>query len=154
MGFVELGGERVYMTHAEVAETKYFGAPGMLLLGFKRVSLLESQHRIFHSYFVYPNERLVTGSASLCAALLEQMLSRKVMAIVRYIARRNSAPVLAALLPQAENEEPDTGGDQSCPPGFHMILLPWADDFRQLRFPPPSDMGIPPSLVEPARGVV
>eukprot|EP00811_Abedinium_folium_P006705 NODE_16182_length_1008_cov_2.726447.p1 GENE.NODE_16182_length_1008_cov_2.726447~~NODE_16182_length_1008_cov_2.726447.p1 ORF type:complete len:230 (-),score=78.05 NODE_16182_length_1008_cov_2.726447:149-838(-) len=77
------------------------------------------------------------------------MVAKGLMAIVRHTPRRNSSPVLAALLPQAERE--DTGWEQARPPGFHMVLLPWADDFRNLRFPPPADLDVPPRLIEAAR---
>lgn len=71
----------------KVAETKQFGEPGMHLLGFKAVASLLPHHRIFHSYFVYPNERAVKGSSALCQALIDTMLERKKMAVIRYVAR-------------------------------------------------------------------
>lgn len=150
--FVELGGQRVYISRGEMDETKRFAEPGMKLLGFKPASKLQSHHRIFHSYFVYPNERGVTGSAVLCAALIDRMIEKKLMALIRYIPRKNSIPLLAALLPQAESEDP--GADQLRPPGFNMILLPYADDIRSLVFPVPDGAKVTSEMVEGARAVV
>lgn len=152
--YVEFSGERVYMSRAELNQTKQFGEPGMKLLGFKAAKRLQVHHRVFHSYFVYPNERAVKGSAGLCAALIDRMLARKMMAIVRYVPRRNAAPVLAALLPQAEVEEAD-GTDQVSPPGFHMVLLPWADEIRRLDFPVPETAASQtPAVQEAARATI
>lgn len=52
--------------------------------------------------------------------------------ICRYTARKGSPPRLVALLPQAE--QIDQIGTQIKAPGFNMIILPFADDIRHLRF--------------------
>ena len=52
--------------------------------------------------------------------------------ICRYTARKGSPPRLVALLPQAELI--DQIGTQIKAPGFNMIILPFADDIRHLRF--------------------
>jgi len=152
--FVEVAGERVFMTRAEVDETKLFGEPGMRLLGFKPLGRLKPHHRVFHSYFVYPMDRLVLGSAALCKALIDVLLERKLMALVRYIPRRKSQPVLAALLPQAEQLD-DAGVEQLQAPGFHMIILPWGAEIRENVFPMPEGMP-PPSeaLLGAARSAI
>lgn len=134
--FVEVGGQRVPISRKEATETKRFGEPGMKLLGFKPIDQLLPHHRVFHSYFVYPHEHVVAGSAPFCAALIDRMLKRRLMAIVRFIRSRNSIPAVCALLPQAEVEE--EGGDQLSPPGFHMVLLPFADEIRRLDLPVPA----------------
>lgn len=132
---------------------KCFGSPGLKLLGFKSASRLKNNHRIFHSYFVYPNERAVQGSAALCSSLIECMVEKHLMAIARYIPRRSSQPVLVALLPQPETTT--TEGDQASPPGFNMILLPWAEDIRHLQFPAPKEAApMNPALLGAARQVV
>ncbi|CAE7710195.1 XRCC6 [Symbiodinium sp. CCMP2456] len=113
-------------------EAKHFGDPSLRVLGFKPLSSLQDHHRMFHAYFVYPNERGFTGSAALLSSLVSVMLERKVLALASYVARRNSEPVLVALLPQAEVEE---DGDQRQPPGFHMVRLPWAEDAACQGFP-------------------
>lgn len=50
----------------------------------------------------------------------------------RWTARRGAPPRLVALLPQAEKL--DEIGTQIKAPGFNMIILPFADDIRHLRF--------------------
>lgn len=54
------------------------------------------------------------------------------LVLCRWTARRGSPPRLVALLPQAEKL--DEIGTQIKAPGFNMIILPFADDIRHLRF--------------------
>ena len=49
--------------------------------GFGALRSLQPHHRICHSYFVYPNERAVAGSAALCQALIDEMVRRKLLAL-------------------------------------------------------------------------
>ncbi|CAE7213659.1 XRCC6 [Symbiodinium microadriaticum] len=136
--YVEVAGHRIFVTRAETQEAKHFGDPSLRVLGFKPLSSLQDHHRMFHAYFVYPNERGFTGSAALLSSLVSVMLERKVLALASYVARRNSEPVLVALLPQAEVEEE---GDQRQPPGFHMVRLPWAE--VKATSPPKAPLGFP-----------
>jgi ATP-dependent DNA helicase 2 subunit 1 len=153
--FVELSGQRIEISRKEIDLAKQIGEPGMVLLGFKDVRFLKSHHRIFHSYFVYPDERTISGSAAICSALIQCMIEKERIAIVRYIARKTSVPVMAALVPQAECE--DTNGTEPVsPPGFHMILLPWGEEIRDLRFPLPEGFvkAPPPVLADAARNAI
>lgn len=52
--------------------------------------------------------------------------------LCRWTARRGAPPRLVALLPQAEKV--DEIGTQIKAPGFNMIVLPFADDIRHLKF--------------------
>jgi ATP-dependent DNA helicase 2 subunit 1 len=149
--YIEVAGQRVFLSRAEINEAKYFGEPGLKLLGFKSAFKLESHHRIFHSYFVYPNEREVKGSAALCSTLINIMLERNLMALVRYIPRKSHEPFLAALLPQAESE--DISG-QAKPPGLNMIRLPFADEIRELHFPANPNVDISEEARNGARDLV
>lgn len=54
------------------------------------------------------------------------------LVLCRWVARKGAPPRLVALLPQAEKL--DEIGTQIKPPGFNMIILPFADDIRHLRF--------------------
>jgi ATP-dependent DNA helicase 2 subunit 1 len=54
------------------------------------------------------------------------------LVLCRWTARRGSPPRLVALLPQAEKL--DEIGTQIKASGFNMIILPFADDIRHLRF--------------------
>ncbi|CAK9000360.1 unnamed protein product [Durusdinium trenchii] len=100
--YVEVAGtSRIQVSRQEAMEAKHFGDPGLRLLGFKPSKSLEDHHRIFHAYFVYPNEKGVKGSAQLLSAMISSCLERELMAICSYVARKNSEPVLVALMPQA-----------------------------------------------------
>lgn len=69
-----------------------------------------------------------TGSTRTFAALLKSCLKfdRHALALCRF--RRNVGPEFAVLIPQEETFGRD--GGQEDPPGFHVIVLPYADDIR------------------------
>lgn len=66
------------------------------------------------------------------ASLLKNCLEMNKLILCRWTARRGAPPRLVALLPQAEKL--DEIGTQIKAPGFNMIILPFADDIRHLRF--------------------
>ena len=70
------------------------------------------------------------GSSNLFKALLDRCLARDVVAICRYIARQNAQPFFVALVPQAEKLDENNLQVES--PGFHVVFLPFAEDFRTL----------------------
>lgn len=72
------------------------------------------------------------GSSNLFKALLDRCLARDVVAICRYIARQNAQPFFVALVPQAEKLDENNLQVES--PGFHVVFLPFAEDFRTLHF--------------------
>ena len=74
--------------------------------------------------------QVVKGSSKLFKALLDRCLAREVVAICRYIPRQNAQPFFVALVPQAEKL--DDNNMQIEAPGFHVIFLPFAEDFRAL----------------------
>lgn len=116
----------------EVVEIKKFDDPGLKLMGFKPRSSLKPYYHIQPAQFIYPDEASVHGSTTLFTAMLMKCLEMDRIAICRYIARRNTPPRFVTLLPQAE--ELDEHNVQVLPPGFHVIFLPFADDFRKLDF--------------------
>jgi ATP-dependent DNA helicase 2 subunit 1 len=71
----------------------------MKLMGFKPRSFLKVYHNIKHSYFIYPDEKRVTGSSQVIDALVKEMIRDDKIAIVRFIPRDNSAVRFCALLP-------------------------------------------------------
>ncbi|CAG5910240.1 unnamed protein product [Menidia menidia] len=130
------GNKQIVMERDEVDAIKKFDDPGMFLIGFKPMEKLKLHHHIRPSVFLYPEEGEVKGSACLFAALLKKCSERNVFALCRCISRRNYPPRFVALVPQ--KEEVDEGNVQITPPGFNVIYLPYADDFRTLdtqRFP-------------------
>ncbi|XP_053577291.1 LOW QUALITY PROTEIN: X-ray repair cross-complementing protein 6 [Bombina bombina] len=127
------GNRAIVLEKEETEELKRFDDPGLVLVGFKPVSLLKKHHYIKPSQFVYPEESLVNGSSTLFLALLARCLARQVMAICRYIPRRNTPPHFVALVPQ--EEQLDDHNVQCAPPGFNLIFLPFADDIRKIDYP-------------------
>eukprot|EP00043_Microstomoeca_roanoka_P019834 m.230462 g.230462 ORF g.230462 m.230462 type:complete len:639 (+) comp17060_c3_seq4:3221-5137(+) len=125
------GGEKVVFDKAEVDTMRSFGPPGLLLLGFKPRAALHKEYSVKKSSFIYPDEGIVSGSTKLFAALLDRCLTKDKVAICRLIPRINAAPEFVALLPQEERI--DDEGNQIVPPGFHVIVLPYADDMRTLK---------------------
>ena len=73
---------------------------------------------------------MIKGSSTLFKALLDRCLAQDVVAICRYIPRQNAQPFFVTLVPQAEKL--DENNIQLESPGFHVIFLPFAEDFRTL----------------------
>ncbi|XP_063283482.1 X-ray repair cross-complementing protein 6 [Pelobates fuscus] len=127
------GNRKIVLEKEETEQLKRFDDPSLVLIGFKPINLLKKHHFIKPAQFVYPEESLVTGSSTLFHALLTRCQSRKVMAVCRYIPRRNTPPRFVALIPQ--EEVLDDNNVQIKPPGFSLIFLPFADDIRKVDFP-------------------
>ena len=69
-------------------------------MGFKPRSAIKRHYYMQPAQFLFPDENVVRGSTSLFAALLKRCLAREVVAICRYIPRKNTPPVFVALMPQ------------------------------------------------------
>lgn len=144
------GGENVVLDPDEMKTIKYFGEPGLTLMGFKPKSALKEYHNIKASYFIYPDEQTTTGSNTAFNALLEAMHAKGKIGIAKMIYRRRTVPRFVALVAQQEKLSDD--GHQITPPGMHMIFLPYNDDIRELKFP---KMKIaPPNTIKLAKQVV
>ncbi|KAG8906390.1 ATP-dependent DNA helicase II subunit 1 [Tulasnella sp. 403] len=137
----------------QIREFKTLGIePGIKILGFKDRETLRLQDNIKHAYFIYPDEKVYSGSTRTFNALLKAMLNRDKVALVRFMPRRGATPSFAVLLPQASLSPPFafcsrpdlrwglalngkaekvTEQGQQAPPGFHVIALPFADDIRE-----------------------
>jgi ATP-dependent DNA helicase 2 subunit 1 len=140
------GGEQIVFTPEETKKLRNFGDPVIRLIGFKPVSMLPLWANTKQSTFLYPSEDDFIGSTRVFSALHQKLLKSKLMAITWFIARRNAAPVIAALIPTLPAPKKDaktnlTGVSATeCPQGLHLIPLPFADDIRQN----PAMPGIPP----------
>ena len=121
------GNKKIIFTKEEMNKIKFLEEPGMKLMGFKSIERIKPYYNIRESYFIYPNELYSNGSSKLILALIKQMLNKNKCAIVKFIAREGSVIKLCALIPQAEKYDEDYF---QTPPGFNMIVLPWADDIR------------------------
>ena len=58
------------------------------------------------------------------------MITKNKIAIVRVQVRDNTSLRFCALLPQEESMDESSG--LQTPPGFQLIVLPYADDIREL----------------------
>ncbi|KAI9696445.1 MAG: ATP-dependent DNA helicase II subunit 1 [Candelina mexicana] len=146
----KFGGEQISFTAEEISRIRYFGDPTIRICGFKPLSLLPVWASLKQSTFIYPSEEDFVGSTRVFSALHQKLLKDEKMAVAWYIARKNAAPVIAAIIPGAEkvgeNEE------QVMPPGMWLVPLPFADDIRQN--PELSLVRAPDSLTDSMRKVV
>jgi len=122
------GGEKVLISKEEMKAIKKFDDPGIKLMGFKPRSSLKDYMNIRASYFISPDDDMITNSSQVMDALIRQMIQKEKIAIVRVIPKETSIVRFCALLPQLEAVDPDDGF--KTPQGFNMIFLPYADDIR------------------------
>lgn len=125
----KFGGTQISFTPEEISELRNFGEPVIRIIGFKPQSLLPSWANLKAPTFIYPSEEDLVGSTRVFSALQQKLLRDDKMALTWYIARKNAAPVLAALVPGQECANED--GDQVIPPGMWIVPLPFADDIRK-----------------------
>ena len=121
------GNKKIPFTKEEMNKIKFIEEPGMKLMGFKSIESIKPYYNIRESYFIYPNELFSNGAGTLVDAMIKQMLNKKKCAIVKFVSRESSIVKFCALMPQAEKYDEDYF---QTPPGFNMIILPWADDIR------------------------
>ena len=121
------GNKKIIFSKEEMNKIKFLEQPGMKLMGFKSIDSIKPYYNIRESYFIYPNELFSNGAGKLVDALIKQMANKKKCAIVKFVAREGSTVKFCALLPQQEKYDEDYF---QTPPGFNMIVLPWADDIR------------------------
>jgi len=112
------------------------------LVGFQPLATLQIQHRIKHSYLVYPAERLA-GSSSAYAALLKTMLARQQMGICRMTT--TSGVRMQALVPS-------DGQDGMHIAGLYLVPLPFADELRKSAIE--KEKAPSPEQVNAARAVI
>ena len=125
----KLGGEQVTFTPEEVSELRHFGDPEIRIIGFKPFSMLPVWANFRPSTFIYPSEDDYVGSTRVFSALQQKLLRDQKIGLAWFVARKNAAPVIAAVLPGAEKL--DENGAQVIPPGMWLCPLPFADDIRQ-----------------------
>jgi ATP-dependent DNA helicase 2 subunit 1 len=127
----KFGGEAVTFTPEEFIQIRQcFGDPIIRIIGFKPLNMLPIWANITKATFIYPSEADYIGSTRVFSALQQKLLQSKKMAVAWFIARRNAAPVITAILPGEERT--DENGEQTMPPGLWLIPLPFADDIRKV----------------------
>uniref|UniRef100_A0A0X3Q7A4 Ku domain-containing protein n=1 Tax=Schistocephalus solidus TaxID=70667 RepID=A0A0X3Q7A4_SCHSO len=112
---------------------KQFAPIGIHVLGFKPMKKFKPTYHMRAANFIYPDESTAKGSTLWFTTLLSVCLSKQLFAVALYVQRRGAVPHIVALLPQAEKL--DDSGTQLAAAGFHIIYLPFADDFRRLDLP-------------------
>ncbi|OBZ85953.1 ATP-dependent DNA helicase II subunit 1 [Choanephora cucurbitarum] len=122
------GGEKVILTEQEVAQLKTVNEPGLLVLGYRGQDALKSYHQISHPYFIYPDESQFKESKRIFCLLLKVLYEKQQLAICSLVRKNKTVPKMVALLPQLETL--DQEGHQLDPPGFQLIVLPYADEIR------------------------
>lgn len=146
----KFGGEQVYFTPEEASQLKNFGDPVIRIVGFKPLSMLPIWASMKQAYFIYPSEDDYIGSTRVFSALYQKMQKDQLMALTWFIARRNAAPVIAALIPGADKF--DEAGVQTLPQGLWIVQLPFADDIRQN--PPTNLVSADDELIDSMRPVM
>ncbi len=125
----KFGGALIVFTPEEVLALRHFGDPGIKVVGFKPMSMLDMWANLRPSTFIYPSEDDYVGSTRVFSALQQKLLKDRKMGIAWFVARKNATPQIAAVLPGAEKL--DEHGSQTVPPGMWIVPLPFADDIRQ-----------------------
>ena len=146
----KFGGEQIAFTPEEVTSLRYFGDPGIRILGFKPLAMLPIWANLRPSTFIYPSEEEVVGSTRVFAAMQQKLLNDEKMGLAWFVPRKNATPVIAAVVPGAEKL--GEHGEQVIPPGMWIIPLPFVDDIRQN--PETSLIRAPESLVDLMRNVI
>ena len=148
----KFGGAQISFTTDELAAIRNFGDPVIRIIGFKphdRETLpIWANSKI--STFLYPSEEGYVGSTRVFSALQRKLKIDSKMALAWFIARKNAAPTLVAIVPGDErrNEE----GDQIVPDGLWLVPLPYADDIR--KNPETRVVTAPDALVDKMREIM
>ena len=126
----KFGGEQITFSPDEITKIRNFGEAVIRIVGFKplKQNMFPAWANMKTSTFIYPSEESFVGSTRVFSALHQKLLRDNIMGVVWFIARKNAAPVVAALV--AGDEKIDEDGDQALPPGMWLIPLPYADDIR------------------------
>jgi ATP-dependent DNA helicase 2 subunit 1 len=149
----KFGGDAITFTPEEITKIRQcFGDPVIRIIGFKPLSSLPIWANTNKSTFVYPSEADYIGSTRVFSALQQKLVKDKKMGLVWYIARRNAAPTLAALIPGVEKTNED--GEQTMPPGLWLVPLPFADDIRQFPTPPEAPLKTTDELTDKMRVII
>lgn len=126
----KFGGDSITFSTEEFLQIRQcFGDPIIRIIGFKPLSSLPIWANLTKATFMYPSEGDFVGSTRVFSALQQKLIKSRKMALSWFIARKNAAPVLAAIIPGEERF--DENGEQTMPPGLWIVTLPFADDIRQ-----------------------
>lgn len=141
----KFGGESISFSIDEIGQLRNFGDPVIRIIGFKSLDTLPIWANTKYPTYLYPSEEDYVGSTRTFSALYQTLQSTRQYGIAWFIARKNAAPILAALIPTVkpadEDEDPSTE-PSLLPDGIYLLPLPFADDIRD---PPPLPDHVPKS---------
>lgn len=134
-----------------------FGDPAIRVLGFRKLASMRTKWSVGRSSFLYINaEHRVDRSAVLFKELHRTMSQSSRYAEVEVIARRGAAPRLALLI-AATTRNTNVAAiefDDAQAMGFHLVPLPYADDYRSITLPDNSFTKPPAESLLQARRIV
>ncbi|VDK22865.1 unnamed protein product [Taenia asiatica] len=148
---LRVGNRIVHFGKSELAGClRQVAAVGIHILGFKSLRKLKSWCQLKTAQFLFPEEGMAKGSTLWFTTLLSACLRKQVFAVALYMRHRGMSPHFVALVPQAEKM--NECGAQTAGPGFHVLYLPYREDFRRFKLPkhPPAI----PEEVEAAKAMV
>ncbi|KAL0588780.1 X-ray repair cross-complementing protein 6 [Plecturocebus cupreus] len=111
------GSHQIILEKEEIEELKWFDDPGLMLMGFKPLVMLNKHHYLRPSLFVYPEESQVIGSSTPFSALLLKCLEKEVTTLCRYTPWRTSHLILWIWCHRMRS--------------FQLVFLPFADDKKR-----------------------
>ncbi|XP_077294862.1 inverted repeat-binding protein [Arctopsyche grandis] len=129
--YQQYGSRDIQVSYSELTQLRKFaGSPCIKLLGFKPASTLNmSKYYLKPCAFLYPDEYSATGSTKLFVCLRNRCMEKERIAICLMLPRWYSNPRLVALVPQTQMIE---NGCQIQSDGFHVIYLPYVDNFKEV----------------------
>lgn len=126
--YQQYGKIKIDFTAEDMSKIKSSETPGITLLGFKSRKLIKDFHNVRTSYFIYPNEYYSAGASRIFSSMINQLVVKDKVAIVKFVPREGSIVRICALFPQKEKFDEDYF---QTPPGFNLIALPFADEIRK-----------------------
>eukprot|EP00756_Hemistasia_phaeocysticola_P019075 Hpha_TRINITY_DN15637_c0_g1::TRINITY_DN15637_c0_g1_i4::g.98499::m.98499/K10884/XRCC6, KU70, G22P1; ATP-dependent DNA helicase 2 subunit 1 len=141
--------ESVTFTVPEVQALRAdFGETGIRILGFKPLARLKLKYHMGPCMLLRPDDSIVTHSASTYTALWQSLRKSGKFALAEIIARKGGTPRLYGLVAEKDTalhpDEDWSGGLLN--DGIYAVPLPYADDLRDLRLPPPATLSDPDRL--------
>jgi ATP-dependent DNA helicase 2 subunit 1 len=118
-----------YAEDSEVKQLKYPAPKGLSLLGFKPLEDLKPWHQLREASFIFPDEKIMSGSLVVFSSMLSAMVERRVMAVCAFVRNPTAAPRLVALVPQEEVVSEETSAIITSS-GMHMYYLPHDEEIR------------------------
>lgn len=111
--------------NSELSQAKAIGSMGVVMYGFRKLSVLRKEYILGSPTFVFPDDTEYSGSTKAFTCLLKCMLQREVVGIASVRLREGTGMRFAALVPEQENF---SKSDETVPGGLHLFYLPYKDD--------------------------